>query len=429
VRPRQVVILNRFGLGQVRYADWLGDRVAAYMITSRSGLDGGRVPTGYLGVEVLDDYNENPLVEHRVLALHERHRFDRLLALSEFDLLRAARLREALGIPGQGTDSALAYRDKARMKALLAANGIPVVAHSAVHNAVDLTRFVERVGYPIVVKPRRGAGSVGVTRLDDAASLTGYLATEPALRTDTGAYLIAERYLEHRLYHVDGLVIDGRIVLIWPAEMTSCLEFYSGRTISSALLAPDDPLRAPLERLVSRAIMALPTPPATIFHAEVFRTPDGELLLNEIACRLGGGRIKAAVRLAFGVDLVELCVRAELLGPDALPAVPRVPSQLSGHVLFPPTRGVVAAVPGGCPVPGVHTFEFTKRVGDVISEPTSSVDALAMATVTGGTRAEVLRAIDDVITWYTASVRIVPSDDNEPATVGLSHPRAGKEDG
>lgn len=413
----KALVLNRFPLASTPYAQWLGKDVQTCLITSARAVSSDPAQrrqqlADYREVVVLDDYNDSPLIEYEALRLQASHRFDEIIAMSEFDLIRAARLRVISEVPGQDVKSAMAYRDKARMKDILRAQGIPVADHMRVENAADLLQFADRIGFPLIVKPRMGAASVGVTTVESAAGLVAYLADEPAFRGDADAGLIAERYIENQLYHVDGLVADGDVVLCWPAEMSSTLGLYQGSPIVSSILDAEDPLCEPLRDLTRAVIDALPTPPFAIFHAEIFRTPDGELLLNEIACRVGGGRIRAVIKLAFGVDLNEYYLRSLCRnGPQPLPAAK--PSQIAGQVLFPPLPGRLAAAPSACPVEGAR-LAYTHQVGDTLTTAASSVDALLKVTVVGATRKDVLARTDEVRQWYAESVVIEPITAGEP---------------
>ena len=54
---------------------------------------------------------------------------------------------------------ALNFRDKNQMKDVLRQAGLPVAAQAKIHSAQDAQRFIERVGYPIILKPLAGVGS------------------------------------------------------------------------------------------------------------------------------------------------------------------------------------------------------------------------------------------------------------------------------
>ena len=52
-------------------------------------------------------------------------RFDRIVALDEFDLEKAAQIREHMRIPGMGTTTAGCYRDKLAMRVIARGAGLP----------------------------------------------------------------------------------------------------------------------------------------------------------------------------------------------------------------------------------------------------------------------------------------------------------------
>src|SRR5262245_36347345 len=73
-------------------------------------------------VEYFPNYINNGLVEKRALELHRSYGIHRIVSFGEDDVIRAARLRATLGLPGQDVASAEAYRCKVTMKARLAAS-------------------------------------------------------------------------------------------------------------------------------------------------------------------------------------------------------------------------------------------------------------------------------------------------------------------
>jgi len=62
-----------------------------------------------------------------------------------------AQVREALGIPGTDVATAHNVRDKARMKSMLSAAGVPCARHRLVADAGEAFAFAATVGFPLVV--------------------------------------------------------------------------------------------------------------------------------------------------------------------------------------------------------------------------------------------------------------------------------------
>jgi len=84
---------------------------------------------------------------------------DRLEATIESHTLTAAKVRENCTIPGTSVRTAWLCRDKPSMKEVLRAAGVPTAASAAVRTAGEVYDFVNAIGYPIILKPRTGAGA------------------------------------------------------------------------------------------------------------------------------------------------------------------------------------------------------------------------------------------------------------------------------
>jgi len=96
---------------------------------------------------------------------------DRLEATIEAHTMAAAQVRENCTIPGTSVRTAWLCRDKPSMKDALRAAGVPTAASAAAHNAAEVYQFADAVGYPLILKPRTGAGALDTTRVDSKVEL------------------------------------------------------------------------------------------------------------------------------------------------------------------------------------------------------------------------------------------------------------------
>src|SRR5689334_13503150 len=96
---------------------------------------------------------------------------DRLEATIEAHTLPAAQVREACTIPGTSVRTAWLCRDKPSMKQALREAGVPTAASAAVSTAAQVREFAERTGFPLILKPRTGAGASGTVRVDSVSEL------------------------------------------------------------------------------------------------------------------------------------------------------------------------------------------------------------------------------------------------------------------
>jgi len=120
----------------------------------------------------------------------------------------AARVeRQRTPLLGSSADAIRRASDKARLPRRLAGLGLPHPETRALDRDVDPVRAADRIGYPIVVKPARGAGSHGLRLARDRRELRG--AVDFARRsTDTGRILL-QRYVRGAAASVS-LLANGR---------------------------------------------------------------------------------------------------------------------------------------------------------------------------------------------------------------------------
>jgi len=351
---------------------------------------------------VVEEYDRDGALAAPLARLRAAHPISRIVALAERDMVRAARMRAALGIAGQAVDSALHFTDKWVMKQRLRARGVTVAAGRPVETADEVTAFAAIHGWPVVLKPLSGTGSFGVVLVSDPVAAARYLAEAK----DLGARrALAEALVQGRQYHVDGLVVEGRPVLTWPsAYLNSPLAHRQGLPVGGVLLAPGAPFVPRLTAMVADVLRALPTPSTFAFHAEIFRTPADELVLGEIASRPGGLQISDMLSWAFGIDYRATVFRA--LSVDALQAPPAGPARLAGWLALPTCAGRVLAVASHCDLPFVVHYALAIAPGHVMSPPRHANDFAAGFVVTGGDEDAVEKNLRRAAAWFSENCRL-----------------------
>lgn len=403
-----VVILNRRRIVS-HLPDWFGDTpVPLALVTARNAASPeelASVRARFDEIVAVDDY-ESQALEEAVLAIARRLAVTRIASSAEADVIRAARLRDNLELPGQSLSSALAYRDKLRMKSLAAERGLTVAPMRGLDSADDLRDFADAVGFPLVLKPRLGGGSVGVRIVHDAAALAQALLELE--RTDlAAATLMAEAWVEGGFLTIDGLMAGGEALQVWPSWTTANFEAVSGRNLlNSHMLRPADPLTDRVRDFVRRVIAALPpVDEVSAFHCEVFVRPDGSLCLCEIACRPGGCGHVPVYEMAFGVNLYAASLRGQA-GLDTAADHPEAPPVCcAGYVWFPPRAGRLAKLPRDCPIDRVVRYETVAEAGRDYQAPKSVSDHVAGAFLQAPIHVDLAPALAVVNAWWHEEVR------------------------
>lgn len=227
-----------------------------------------------------------------------------------------AHVREKLGIAGMGAEAARNFRDKARMKELFDASGLPCARHARVRSVEDAWQFARTNGYPLVYKPLEGAGAKSTFRIDGEEQLRG------ALRISPPPALLEEHILGEE-HSFEGVCVDGR--LVWHSltrYRPTPLEVLRNGWIQWCITLPrelDDPQYDDIRAAASRALEVLGMRTG-LCHLEWFRRTDGSIAISEVAARPPGAQIMDLVSHAHGIDFDEAWVRLMILGTFTPPA-------------------------------------------------------------------------------------------------------------
>ncbi len=221
--------------------------------------------------------------------------------LWEPGVILAARLREALGVPGQDVAQATLFRDKDAMKQAVANAGIRTPKHQRATNAAECQRAAEQIGFPVIVKPIAGAGSADTFRVDSRLELDAVLSRSGQIRA-----VNVEEFIDAEEYTFDTVCIDGKIAF-WnicvyrPRPLTARQEeWISPQTVVLRDVDADDLAGG---RKMGRAVLKALGFQTGFTHMEWYRTAKGETIFGEIAARPPGARTVDAMNYASDIDL------------------------------------------------------------------------------------------------------------------------------
>lgn len=238
----------------------------------------------------------------------------RLLGTLEQLQVPLGEVRDRLGIDGMGAAVARNFRDKARMKEVLRAAGLPCARHALVASEADARAFVAQVGLPIVFKPQAGAAAVATSRVTRPDELEAVLA---AARPSSASPWVAEEFVTGRERSFETVSVGG--VPVWdsqtryePPPLTVLENGWIQWTVLLPREVDTDEVRA-IRPYAHKALAALGMGTG-ISHMEWFRRPDGSVAIGEVAARPPGAQIIALNGYAHDVSFIDRWARLAVDG-------------------------------------------------------------------------------------------------------------------
>ncbi len=254
--------------------------------------------------------------------LARERRFDRVVALDEFDQETAAAVREHWRLPGMNLSITAFYRDKLAMRTGAREAGFLVPEFCRVLNYDDLRAYMSSVPGPWLLKPRAEASALGIRKIQEPEQLWRNLDE----LGDRQSHFLMERFVPGDIFHVDSIVSDGRVVFSVAHQYgrPPMQVMHEGGVFTTRTVDRKSPEWRELTNFNKRLVPALGMIHG-VTHAEYIRAHvDGRFYFLEVAARVGGAFIVELVEASTGINLWREWARIEvahMLGkPYVLPA-------------------------------------------------------------------------------------------------------------
>ncbi len=262
--------------------------------------------------------------------LARTEQIDRILPLDDFDLEKAAALREHLRVQGMGDTRTRYFRDKLSMRVKAHQDGILVPDFVPILNYQRITNFMENVPPPWVIKPRMQASAVGIKKIFNAEELWKTLDK----LGDAQSFNLLEKFVPGDIYHVDSIVYDGKVIfyrvnkyMATPWEVTHEGGIFRSHTV---LFKSADELA--LKQLNQELLTSLGLIRG-VAHTEFIKAhEDGQFYFLETSARVGGANLAEMVEAASGINLWREWARLETLTNDEVYTLPVVRNEYAGII-------------------------------------------------------------------------------------------------
>lgn len=303
-----------------------------------------------------------------IVRLADHSPIDAVIAADDAGVVAAALASERLGLAGHSSRAAAATRDKLELRRLLAATEVPQPPFVALGD--DPQAAASSVGYPLVIKPRTGAASRGVLRVDSPTDLAAAIDRVRGVANKLGETgpLLAEAYIVGDEVAIEGLMVDGRLTILAVFDKP---DTPSGPTFEETLLVTPSTqpgaVQNELSRVVKLGVEGLGLSHGPI-HAEARIDPGGRVYLLEIAARSIGGLCSRSLHFGLNGAGLEEQILAGALG---LPLTTARQPRPSGVMMLPVERsGRLEAVDGVETVrhlPGITEVDITIPPGTEVA--------------------------------------------------------------
>lgn len=264
--------------------------------------------------------------------LMRRYQIDRIVALDDFDVEKAAELREHFRIPGMGQTTARYFRDKLAMRIQARDSGILAPGFSALFNDEAIRRFADTMPAPWIVKPRYQASATGMKKVYNADELWAHIERLGAERHE---YLV-EQFKPGDVYHVDALSEGGKVIFARASQyLATPFEVAHGGGIFRSATLPFGSADEKALLKANQAVMSAFGMKYSASHTEFIKNhADGKFYFLETASRVGGAHLAEMVEYASGVNVWFEWARLEVaLAAGAAYQLPEIRKDFAGVIV------------------------------------------------------------------------------------------------
>ncbi len=271
-------------------------------------------------LQVKDGLNADQLTDAVRQLGRQMGSVDALLGVLEPLQEPLASVREVLRIQGMDRQTATNFRDKARMKDVLAEHGLPCARHRLCASLAEALAFAKDCGYPLVGKPPAGAGAKTTVRVSTDAELQSFLRSVPP---KPGAEVLLEEFVQGREFSFDSVSLGGRHVFHNISDYhPTPLQVLENPWIQWCVVLPRDiqgPQYREIHRIGPAALTALGMW-SGMTHMEWFRRVDGSIAIGEVAARPPGAQFMTLMSYAHDADMYRAWAQLSVFGSFTPPA-------------------------------------------------------------------------------------------------------------
>jgi biotin carboxylase len=252
-----------------------------------------------------------------VAFLLKNHQIDSIVALDDYDVEKAAYLREHFRIPGMGQTTSYHFRDKLAMRMRARDAGIRVPAFNSLFNDEAIRQYLDTHEGPWLIKPRSEAAAAGIKKVHNADEVWTHL---EKLGEKRHQFLI-EQFRPGDVYHADALKYNGKMQFCSVARYldTPFEVAHGGGIFRSGIVAYGGEDEKGVKEMNEKVLKAFGLKSGASHSEYIKNREDGEFYFLETSSRVGGAHLAEMVEMASGINLWTEWAKIEaaaMLGAD-----------------------------------------------------------------------------------------------------------------
>lgn len=261
----------------------------------------------YYKVSSLENYDE---VYRAVAFLTYKHgRIDYIESNNEYWLESDARLRTDFNVStGFKTDDIPRIKYKSKMKEYYKKVGIPTARYHIAQNFDESRKFIDEVGYPVVVKPDNGVGASHTYKIENDEQLQNFFDQK-----EVGVRYIMEEFINGEVNSYDAIINSKGEIMFETGNVTpmSIMDIVNNNDNSIFYIVknlPEDTRKAGRATVESFGIKS------RFVHFEFFRLlsdkeglgKKGDIVALEVNMRPSGGVTPDMINFANSTDVYKI---------------------------------------------------------------------------------------------------------------------------
>jgi len=273
----------------------------------------------HIGHSYADEYRIVDLIDvEAVLKTARELEIDGILSYAcDCGVTTAAYVADKMGLPMPGPyESVRILQNKDLFRAFLRDNGFNVPKSESYSTKEDAIKGISEFTFPVMVKPVDSAGSKGVTRVDSKEEAAN--AIEYAFSYSFCGRVLVEEFIEKEGFSTDSdcFSCNGELVVTTFSnqyfDTTSDNPYAPAGFVWPSTMSQQkaDEFQSELQRLLRLLDMK-----STQYNIEARVGTNGKCYLMEVAPRAGGNRIAEMIKLATGVDIIDMAVTSAVGNP------------------------------------------------------------------------------------------------------------------